>query len=175
MINGKVTQREVTEPMEYLDDVTYFDTLDTEEDTSLTSGHFIDTNRLLNKVELKKTLPSAHGIPQQRSDDPRRSGRVGEVWSKDTVETRPNYKPGNNNEAKNRTQSNVVSTSTDKLKTARNAEFILSQNLTTKSTELISILIMEDHVDTNPGVESELGEAAESRSIKNHEIRLQQS
>ena len=59
------------------DDGTYFVTLDTKKDTSLTSGNFIDTNRLLNKVELKKTLPSAHEIPQQRSDDPRRGGRVG--------------------------------------------------------------------------------------------------
>ena len=175
MINGKVTQRKVTDPMEYLDDVTYFVTLDTKEDTSLTSGHFIDTNRLLNKVEPKKTLPSAHGIPQQRSDDPRRGGRVGEVWSKDTVETRPNYKPGNIIEAHNCTPSNVVSTSTDELKTAGNAEFVLSQNLNTKSTELISVLIIEDHVDANPGVESELDEAAESRGIKNHEIGLQQS
>ena len=64
----------------------------------------------------------------------------------------------------------------DELRTAGNAEFVLNQNLNTKSTELISVLIIEDHVDANPGAESELGEAVESRGIKkNHEIGLQQS
>ena len=98
MIHGKVTTKKDTDSMEYLDDVIYFVTLDTKEDTSLTSGHFIDTNRLLNKVELKKTLPSAHEIPQQRSDDPGRGGRVGfdvrEAWNKDTADTCSSYKPG---------------------------------------------------------------------------------
>ena len=63
-------QGDITDPKEYLDDITYFLTLDNKKDTSLTSKNFIDTNRLIKKVELKKTLPSAHKIPQQRSDDP---------------------------------------------------------------------------------------------------------
>ena len=58
MIHG-----EVTDHKEYLDDVTYCLTSDAKKDTSLTSGNFIDTNRLLKKFELKNTLPSAHETP----------------------------------------------------------------------------------------------------------------
>ena len=105
-IHGKVTTKEDIDLMEYLDDVTYFVNLNTEEDTSLTRGNFIDTNELLNEVEQNRAPPSAHRvssstnkasensrlqISQQRSDDPRRGGKVGievrEVWNKDPIET----------------------------------------------------------------------------------------
>ena len=91
MIHGKVTSRENTDFMEYLDDVTYFVSLNNEDDVNLNFGNFINTNELLNEVEQNKAPPSAHIInsstekssedsylqmPQQRSDDPRRGGKV---------------------------------------------------------------------------------------------------
>ena len=69
----------------------------------------------------------------------------------------------------------MIRTSTDKPRTAGDADLILIQNLNIKSDELISILIKEDYAETTPSAEYELDKTAESSSIKNHEVGLQQS
>ena len=91
-IHGKITSIENVDFMEYLDDVTYFVSLNTKDNTDPPLGNFIDTNELINEVEQNKAPPSTHRassstnkspenshlqIPQQRSDDPRRGGKVG--------------------------------------------------------------------------------------------------
>ena len=73
------------------------------------------------------------------------------------------------------TPSDEFGVSTDELKTAENAENILSQNLNIIGTDLVSIHSMEDSIKTNPSVEINLGEAAESKNIKDHETGLQRS
>ena len=102
-IHGKITSIENIDFMEYLDDVTYFVSLNTKDNTDPPLGNFIDTNELINEVEQNKAPPSAHiinsstekssensylQIPQQRSDDPRRGGKVNikgrGTWNKDS-------------------------------------------------------------------------------------------
>ena len=102
-IHGNITSIENIDFVEYLDDVTYFVSLNTEDDTNLTLGNFIDTNELLNEVEQNRAPPSAHRVssstnkssenshlqmPQQRSDDPQRGGKVNikgrGAWNKDS-------------------------------------------------------------------------------------------
>ena len=92
--------------MEYLDDVIFHASINSEEDTSQTSGKFIDTNRILNKIEHDRVTPSTPEVntstnkasessrlqmPQQRSDDPRRGGKVSievrEAWNTDPRKT----------------------------------------------------------------------------------------
>ena len=95
-----------TRVYEYLDDITSYSNVHTGEGTGQMLGSFGDTDKTLNKIECNRTAPGATEIgtgtdrtseilhlqvSQQRSDDPRRGGRmssdVRKTWSTELVES----------------------------------------------------------------------------------------
>ena len=76
-VSNNSSNDRTADPNEYLDDVNYFVISDNRIDTSPASECFIDTDMLIKKTKMQRTLFSANETPQQRSDDPRRGGRVG--------------------------------------------------------------------------------------------------
>ena len=118
-VSNDKTSNRITDPIEYLDDATYFVISDNNIDTSLASECF-DTDMLIKKAKMQRTLSSANETPQQRSDDPRRGGRVGfdvrEAWSMETIGINHDHEQNDIFEAK--TPSDAIRTSTNKLRTA---------------------------------------------------------
>ena len=118
-------------------------------------------------------------MPQQRSDDPRRGGKVSievrEAWNTDPIETIFSNNLDNEIEASGNTPSNEIGIPNGKLRTAGSAEINLSQSFNKIGIDLITVNSMEDSIKMNPSAEINLGEVAESKKIKDHEIGLQQS
>ena len=117
---------------------------------------------------MQRILSSTNEPPQQRSDDPRRGGRVGsdvkEAWSTEIIEISHNHEQDDIIETK--IPGDAIWTSTDRLRTAEDAVFTLIRNLRKKGHELFSNLIKKDYIETS----LEIVETAESNSTEDHEV-----
>ena len=105
-------------------------------------------------------------MPQQRSDDPRRGGKVSikvrEAWNTDPIETTFSNNLDNAIEISGNTLRNEIDVPESKLRTAGSAEINLSHSPNKIGINFSTVHSMEDSKEMNPNANIDLGEVSES-------------
>ena len=160
----------MTDPNGYPEDTDHSAISDKRMDANLALKKDNKANTRIKEAEMQRILSRTIEPPQQKSDDPRRGGRVGsdvkESGSAEVTEISYNHERDNITETK--IPGDAIRTSADRLKSAEDAVVTVIRNLSKKGYDFLSNLIKKDYGETN----FEIVRTSESKNTEDHEVCL---